>query len=46
MGAETGVEPVSLGYEPSVLPLHYSAMLADLTAYIKYPMRRRALIRN
>ena len=33
MVAETGVEPVSSGYEPGVLPLHYSAT--------KYYFRRR-----
>ena len=24
--AETGLEPISLGHEPNVLPLHYSAL--------------------
>lgn len=46
MVAAGRIELPSCGYEPQVLPLHYAAMMADLTAYIKYPMRRRALIRN
>ena len=34
MVAAGRIELPSCGYEPQVLPLHYAAMLADLTAYI------------
>lgn len=46
LGAETGVEPISLAYEASELPLLYSAMSKCLNTYLLLAAARPLLIED